>query len=156
MGRTGTGHAPGGVLIGRGRRMLALADVVQRIRDQVPAARIVAHGLEADVPARTPAVYVYPLAEDSEPPAALGPVIQRAVVRIASEIIVTAARSPRRGEGAADELEAVRGELMAALAGWQPAWADEPLEHRQGRLVQLEAGWASWRDEWETRVTRGI
>jgi len=135
--------------------MLALADIVARIRDQAPAVRHVAHGLAAaEAPPAYPAVYVYPLSESADPAPTVGPIRQRVVLRIATEIIVSSARGAGRGEGAVEAAETARAAVIAALTGWQPSWAEEPLQHRQGRLVTLEAGWASWRDEFETVTWR--
>lgn len=107
-------------------------------------------------PARCPAAYVVELADQAGGNGlAAGGVRQLLTERLAVVLIVASLRDAR-GAAAAAELREVRHATRAALVGWAPDAAHDPLLFGGGRLIAAERGYLVWQDEYSTRsVLRG-
>lgn len=133
---------------------MRVGSIVERLRTQCPSLRQVIPALTGAVPSQYPAAYVFPLSERSDPNALLGGHDQRVRVEIAIEIMVRHASESASGGPAAEQLEDVRDEVHAALAGFFPEAGARPLDHVEGRVMSFEAGLVTWRDTWTTEIYR--
>jgi hypothetical protein len=133
---------------------MRVGSIVQRLRTQCPLLREVHSALSGAVPAQYPAAYVLPLDERAEPDALLGAHDQRVRALVATEIMVRHAAEPAAGGPAHEELEDVRDQVRAALAGFVVAEGARPLDHVEGRMMSFEAGLVVWRDTWATEIYR--
>lgn len=129
---------------------MRMAAVVTRLLDQCPDVRQVLSALSATVPASYPAAYVLPIAERAAPNEWEGTHRQRVEARFGVEIMVNHVAQAASGGPAQDGLEDVREAVLAALVGWSPGDAFEPIDFAGGRLVAFQAGRAVWRDEFTT------
>ena len=55
-----------------------------------------------------------------------------------------------RGEAAHDALEVVRDEVRAALCGWQPKFADLPVDIIAGQIIGYDNYTLRWSDVFTT------
>lgn len=78
---------------------------------------------------------------------------QRRVQWIAIVIAVRNVRNPSGGEIRAD-MEALRNQIDAALFGWQPTEAHEPMFFRRGAMMELKDATLWWQDEYQTAFQR--
>lgn len=129
---------------------MLLAPVIARLTAQCPLLRLVQAGLAPTTPATHPAAYVFPLLVAALPNALLGVHDQQITERLGVELTIRNASRAGTGAGAADELEAVRLQVLSALAGWQMGAAYVPFNYGGGRLMEFDAGNAIWRDEYTT------
>ncbi len=141
--------------------MSVLSAITDRLADRLAdrpdvrvcgAAELAALGTRRDKGPATSAVYVLPL-EEQAPPAGdvIGPA--RALVRVGFGIVIRAVnRRDRRGEAAAEDVEALRERVRAAVYGWEPDGASAPLLLRRGALLDAAQGEVWWQDEYETEV----
>jgi hypothetical protein len=133
---------------------MRVGSIVQRLRTQCPLLREVHSALSGAVPAQYPAAYVLPLEEHASPNALLGVHDQRVRALVATEIMVRHAADPAAGGPAHEELEDVRDQAHAALAGFEPEPGARPLDYVEGRVMSYEAGLVVWRDVWATEIYR--
>lgn len=105
---------------------LAFADLVQR----------------GGMPARTPAAYVLPAAEDAGPQQTVTLVIRQLVTETVSVVVLTRS-ADRLGAAARDQVSALRAGVRAALLGWEPGGGWSPMTFRRSRLAGLQGGAAS-------------
>lgn len=130
---------------------MLLAPIVTRLQSECPALRQVLLALTGAVPAAYPAAYVLPLADHAAPNPLLGAHSQMITARFGIEVMLKHAGQPASGGPAHEALEDVRGQILAALKGWQPDPNFEPIAYTGGRLLQFDAGLAVWREEFTTR-----
>lgn len=145
-----------------GARVLCLAEIVARIdaagiyRSTGGAADLARAGASGAIGGA--AAFVLPGSEAAAPSGIAGGVQHRAVE--ARFIVLSVAEDIRSdaGAGALSALERVRGELIAALAGFRPAWADSPAAHERGQLVTgpMPGGRLGWQDEFTIRFRRRL
>lgn len=123
-----------------------------------PTIRHVVAAASGAVPAAYPAAYVYLASRQASPNTlGVGASSQRLEARIAVEIMVRHAGEAAAGGPAADLLQDVLDEVDAALLGFAPYAAYEPLELVEGRTLGLEAGLLVWRDVWRAaRIMRSV
>lgn len=95
--------------------------------------------LAEPTPTATPAVYVFAERETSQPSSAIQRVRQLRQVTIALQLFVRSAASPRTAGDAREQLPGLLDQVDAALLGWTPPGAAEPLEHEETALVGLAA-----------------
>jgi hypothetical protein len=129
---------------------MLLSPVVDRLKAQCPGLRQVLLALEGAQPGGYPAAYVLPLAEDAEHDELLEAHAQRITVRFGVELMVKHAAQAASGGPAHETLEALRDEIKAALAGWEPGAGFTPVDFAAGRLMDFAGGIAVWRDEFTT------
>lgn len=131
---------------------MLLAPVIARLTAQCPLLRLVQAGLAPATSAAHPAAYIFPLQVDALPNVLLGVHDQPITERLGVELTIRNASRAGTGAGAADELETVRLQVLAALAGWQMDVAYVPFNYGGGRLMEFDAGNAIWRDEYTTET----
>lgn len=130
-----------------------IGTIVERLRDACDGLRQVLPALEGAQPGGYPSAYVLPLAERAlgeDGGELLDAHAQRIEARFAVELMVKHAAQAASGGPAQEALEALRDEVKAALAGWQPAPEFAPVAFSAGRLVDFAGGLAVWRDEFVT------
>ena len=93
-------------------------------------------------------VYVLYAAEDAGDNVQATGVRQRCVIGVTVALAVTNRRD-RRGAAGVDEVEVLHGRVRAALLGWAPPEAAEPVEFRRGRLLNFTEGAQVWADDYE-------
>ncbi len=132
---------------------MLLGPVADRIRAQVPDLRKVA-GAAGFAAAREdlkalPAAYVLPLGDSARPNTLAGGISQQVVERFG---VILAAGNARdaRGDAANAALEGLRGAVLQALLGYQPAAEYDPVQYGGGRLLMLDAGVIWWQLEFTT------
>jgi hypothetical protein len=130
---------------------MLLTPIVSRLSAQCPTLTQALYALSGAVPVTYPAAYVLPLSETAGENPLLGVHSQIITSRFGIEIMLKHASQAASGGPAAELLESVRAEVMAALKGWQPSPAYDPIAFVSGRLVEFQAGMAVWRDEFSTR-----
>lgn len=94
-------------------------------------------------PTAMPAAYVYVIEEASEENERLNGHLQRSEVDVGVMLITSNVADPRGGAAAGD-IEVLKTHVRTALAGWQPASADEALDNIGGKLVKANAGAVWW------------
>ena len=94
-------------------------------------------------------VYALYAAEDADGNIQGTGVRQRCVIGVTIALAVTNRRD-RRGEAGVEEVEVLHGRVRAALLGWKPPGATEPVEYRRGRLLNFTEGAQVWADDYET------
>jgi len=132
---------------------MQLTPILDRLNTHVTALRQT--GGAADLAAArddlriAPAAYVIPLRETPGRNELGEAIWQRVTVRLG---LVLAVRNVRdaRGEAAAEDLEALRQSVRAALLGWAPAMGHDPLEYGGGRLLALTNAILWWQDDFTT------
>jgi len=130
---------------------MLLTPIVTRLTAQCPSLTQVLYALSGAVPATYPAAYVLPLSDSAAANVLLGAHSQIITSRFAIEIMLKHAGQAASGGPAAEALEAVRTEVLAALKGWQPTPEHDPIAYVGGRLIDFQAGMATWREEFSTR-----
>lgn len=128
--------------------MSLIEEIAERLRTECGNDfRIV--GLAGDLaaikerPTAMPAAYVYVIEEASEKNERLNGHLQRTEVDV-GVMLITSNVADRQGGAAASDIEALKAHMRAALAGWQPASAEEPLDNVGGKLVKANAGAVWW------------
>ena len=131
---------------------MLLSPIVARLKAQCPLLRLVEPGLAPAVPAAHPAAYIFPLRVIARPNELLGVHDQQITESLGVELTIRNAARASTGKGAADELEAVRQQVYAALAGWPIDPSHVPFNYVGGALIEFDAGNAVWRDEYATET----
>lgn len=85
----------------------------------------------------TPCAFVLPLADDPQPAASQNAVRQYMVDSFAVVVAVSNA-TDERGQGAAATIDAMRGELWAALLGWRPTSDYDGVQYEGGSLQEMD------------------
>ena len=98
---------------------------------------------------QTPCAFVIPMAESSKGSFLVGGHSQEITAQIGVYIAVTN-KSDVRGEAAHDALEVVRDEVRAALCGWQPKFADLPVDFIAGQIIGYDNYTLRWSDVFTT------
>lgn len=133
-----------------------LAEIVERLRVRVPAAKTV--GLVADLnaalntpPNAQPALYVL-CSERGGPAKYTGPgcLIQNCQVQITVVLLVRHASNERTGSGARSRANEVLAQVRSALIGWTPDDAYNALTFRSGRDDHYQAGWYAGQEVYDT------
>lgn len=134
-----------------------LAALADRLRDAAPSLRQVDTAaayaaLEVAPPrARCPAAFLVETDTDAGPQGlAVGGHRQVLTERFAAVLFLDAARDAR-GAAAAEAAREVRQEVLAALLGFTPDQAYEPVVYLGGRLLSAEGGYLVWQDDFATR-----
>lgn len=133
---------------------MKISGILSRLQDLCPALQAVlpAQALNAltDIYVQTPAVYVH-IAEEIPSASTLDSYTsQRTEIRI-SVIVVGESYDEDTGGELWDD---ARAEVIAALLGWAPGAAYEPLQHVSGTMIQISNSLIWWRDLWATAVLR--
>lgn len=114
-----------------------VADFENRVDTAAQLAALVRSG---NLPNRTPCAYVVPLGFTTEPQkSAAGMFIQSIKPRVGVVIAVNTA-GDASGAKSLPEIETLSDDVIAALAGWQPASAKDGLQIVKGQLVSLTRG----------------
>lgn len=127
-----------------------LEPIVERIRTEVPALRIVDFAATFDalrergLPAM-PAAFVLPDNEAAERNKLASGVHQKVLVGFAVFLYVKHAGDALGGK-AKDQVKPLRDPLLEALLAWSPPGADGVIEFRGGRTAALQGGVLVWRD----------
>lgn len=128
-------------------------DIVERIRDQCLGFQRVDHALTStfDEVADAPAAFVSLVAVRPRTDRSMfvGAHVQRLDETVGVYIMLRRTQDDDAGEGANDDLETLRGQLLAALVAWEVPGADEPLSYAGGQLTERQ-GMASWREDFVT------
>lgn len=132
---------------------MRLAPIAARLAAQAPLLAQVSSALADPPPASYPAAWVLPLAEQIDEQALSGSA-RVCEQRFGVQLMVRHAARADAGGPAADALEDVREQVLAALVGWQPPGAAAPIRQVAGRLLRYEDGLAVWRDEFITQSIR--
>lgn len=127
------------------------AAVVERLQDRVPALRRV--GIAADLQAvlkakvadqTGPSAFIVAASErGGRPSAVAGAFVQPTSETIAVVILIREV-SNRAGDKAADELESIKADVKAALAGWKPADGFSPYALASGAIIAFAPGYVAW------------
>jgi hypothetical protein len=131
-----------------------IASVIARLADQVKDAKLIA-GASAFAaaananPTAVPALYVIPLRETASDNAGSIWVEQRIDVAI-GVIVVVKSVADTKGGAAQSDLDALRRAVCAALLGWLPAGAVEPLIRGESGYLTTNDGHFWWQDTWRT------
>lgn len=124
-----------------------LADVIARLDDKVPLAKSVGTAADLQTALKTaPSVKValYVLGFDRGGPVKYsgpGVSIQNVATQLQVVLLVKHASGERLGTGARQLADQVIAQIRAALIGWVPADAFEPISFRAGRDDSYQAGW---------------
>lgn len=98
--------------------------------------------------ARLPAAYVVPLADSAGANLlAAGGSHQEVTGRI-GVVLAIGAMAQRDGARASDDIDPLIAAIRAALAGWQPASAEAPLEFARGAIAGITKRIVWWMDEY--------
>jgi hypothetical protein len=131
-----------------------IGEVQQRLRDQVPALRLVEGAaqfaaLAATPPdARLPAAYVMAASDEAGPNSLATMKLRQAISRTIRVVLFARNLRDDRGDAAAADVEALVGQVREALVGWQPAGATRWVELRGGRLLGFVNQVVSWGDDY--------
>lgn len=131
-----------------------ISEVIAHLKTAVPALVKVSGAADfaaagADLKNSLPAAYVLPLAEKADASPLADAVLQRVGSRFGVVVAVSNLRDPR-GENAHGALEPLRQAVIAALLGWPPSDAHEPVEFAAGRILSFTDGVLWWQDEFTT------
>lgn len=127
-----------------------LANIVQAVRERCPSfnQRVAAAAefkiLPEGAALAVPAGYVVPLDETTEPVQGNN---NRQTIRESFAVIVALAPQDARGQGAAQSVHSLRGELFRALLGWCPDTDYTEIEYEGGQLLHLDRGRMWWQFE---------
>lgn len=139
--------------------LIDLDCVIERLREQVPALRLVGGSAELELAQRInrnhPAAYVVPSEETGVKPTHMGSISQQQVW--ADFAVTTAVSNVAASTSALRELRALRAAQAAALMGWVMPGLDgaEPVGWLRGRLVGIRDSTLWWADEYRcVYVTR--
>lgn len=144
--------------------MIPHAPIVERLRASCASLRAVDGAAEfAAVAGRVtthPAAWVIPLGESAgENRFSAGFATAQRVDTTFGVVLVVGDVSDQQGAAATELLTAIRREVQAALLGWMPAEATQPLVYAGGDALRFEAGLIWWQDEyttaWEARAIPG-
>lgn len=122
------------------------------LRQVAGAAEFQAAARQAPPRERQPAAYVIPVAETGGPNRLANAVRQQVAARIGVVLALGNLADPR-GQGATRALEDVRGAVRAALVGWAPTDADDPLTFTRGAAVAFRDNVLWWLDEYQSGFT---
>lgn len=134
---------------------MQLAPIIARLSGQVSGLRKV-EGVAALAALKSgvsvsPAAYVLPISEAAgENQIAVNAVSQRVRIRFGVILMVRNVRDPRGEEAHDAGLDDLRGQVTAALVGWEPDAAHDPCTYAGGRLLELADGAIWWQDEFIT------
>lgn len=96
-------------------------------------------------PTALPALYVYAIEDAAEENQRLNGHLQRVEADVGVLMVVSNLSDPKGGAAAGD-IETLKTKTRAALAGWQPPSAEEPLGLVGGKLVKAAGGAVWWED----------
>lgn len=122
------------------------------VKSVAGAAEFAAAAKNAPPRERQPAAFVIPVAETAGPSRLVNAVRQQVAARIGVVLAIGGHADPR-GEGAAEDIEAVRKSVRDALLGWAPTADDEPLTFVRGAAVAFKDGVLWWLDEFQSGFT---
>lgn len=124
-----------------------------RLRGTMPQLRTVAGAVEfaalqaPPLPAKLPAAYVMPVADEAAPNS-LASMLHRQVLTATIRVaLITRDLRDTRGDAALTTLDALRRGLRQALAGWTPPGARSALELRRGALLDFQDGTLTWAED---------
>lgn len=134
--------------------------VIARIQSKVDLLKLVGESTDFQKAAETaptvgPAAFVFTVADQADPTPTLGRVRQRVHETIA---VVYAVENvlDRRGSGSRSAMDPIKTAVRAALLGWQPEGALDPLSFVSGNQVAFRDGWQWWVDNFKTTyLSRG-
>lgn len=131
-----------------------LAPIVDRIRAQCPAFKVVGGiaeldaALQASAPAM-PACYVSPMDEQVTETLGANYTLQSVEIEFGVLIAVRNAKSSAGAESLAD-LDTLRQSLRAALLNHTPSGAMQPIRFTRGALIDFQPGLMWWQDGYKT------
>lgn len=136
-----------------------LADAVARLKDQVPALRLIGTAADLrsaleDKPRAVPAAFV--LKEERSQPvsgSSNGVLLQMCQATVQVVLFVRNVSGERRGEGAREQMDTLIAEVRAALLKWSP---DDTrffhgLSHLASRDESYSGGWLVAQEIFQTR-----
>ena len=132
-----------------------LAEIETRLDAEVADLKLVAGAaefaaLKTNPPkSKQPAAYVVPLSDRAGRNTRINAVAQQVTARVAV-VLALGNLGDRRGDSASKTIETLRGDVRAALLGWAPTAADDPMEYVAGRVLALRDGVVWWQDEFRT------
>lgn len=134
--------------------MSLIDEVIAHLKTSVAALKKVAGAVDfasagMDLKTNLPAAYVLPLAEKADPNQLADGVLQKVGARFGVVIAVSNLRDAR-GEQAHSGLDPLRSAVIAALLGWAPSDAHDPVEFVSGRILNFADGVLWWQDEFTT------
>lgn len=129
--------------------MIAIADIVQRLKDQCPELVHVDHALTSAADFPKPAALVAPVKAMTGQPALLGVHSQMVVTTFGVYLILDRRQNGATDAGVADDYDAIIASIRSALAGWVPDNVDgAAVAFAGGELAPFSAGPAVWRDDY--------
>lgn len=135
-----------------------LDEIITQIQAGVTDLRLVAGSIElaaAQADTRTtPAAYVLAATESSQENSLSAGAVSQVVSATFSVVIAVANYQDASGKAGHDALQALRGDLMTALVGWQPASATDVVTHVQGSLALYNDSTLWWEDIFRTEFLR--
>ena len=97
----------------------------------------------------TPCAFIIPIAKNSEPNSKAGIHCQRITETFGIAVFVGNV-TDSTGEAAQVEQELILDEIYDALAGWQPSYAENPIDHVTGKIVGFDDMVSCWLDMYKT------
>lgn len=131
--------------------------IISRLKSQCPTLKIIDEALGLDDAASrtlaTPSAFVLPLDETATPNAFFGAHVQEITATWGVAIAMPGIRAASRSLSA--ELNTVREQVRASLAGWTPDDATiSPLNFIGGQFMARENNIIWWQDEFTCRFDR--
>lgn len=97
----------------------------------------------------TPSAFIIPVTKNAEPNSMLGIHSQKVTEVFGIAVFVSNMRDST-GEAAQIEQEPILDEIYDALAGWQPSYAENPIDYVTGRIVGFDDMVSCWFDTYKT------
>ncbi len=97
----------------------------------------------------TPCAFVIPAAKNAEPNTKAG-IHSQKITEMFGIAIFVGNVADSTGEAAQVEQEPILDEIYEALAGWQPSYAENPVDYVTGRIVGFDDMVACWLDTFKT------
>lgn len=122
-----------------------VAPVIERVKTQVATLESRVSGA-ADLqllaardiaPARTPAAYVITLGDDADTLSTATGVTRQRITETIGVVLAHRVAGDPTGDRVTRDLVGLRDDVRAALVGWQPTGADEPLEYKLSRALRM-------------------
>lgn len=137
-----------------------IAPILERLRQEVPALRVVAGAaelaaaVESGKGLQTPCAFVTLTAERGSPMRGVaGVFVQPVQLSVSVMLVVRNYTRASLGSAARADLLPVLQDARNALLGWKPAGADDVLTFSAGRVFDFDAGTLWWEDVLATRYT---
>lgn len=124
--------------------------MIERLQERTSSLRFVGGALELEEStlqaAQYPAAFVIPLGEEPQPNPQVLPSYLHAVKQRWAVVLVLRAVRTRASQDQSAELNALRQQVLHALANWAPGEHADSLEFAGGELLASDAGLLLWQD----------